>query len=60
MVLRAQGGEDLFFAREALQGKLPKYVELLKFKVPVSCLFYRRLHNVLALHVADVHSWILV
>ena len=28
-----QDGEDLFFAREALQGKLPKYVELLKFKV---------------------------
>ena len=28
-----QSGEDLFFAREALQGRLPKYVELLKFKV---------------------------
>lgn len=28
-----QDGEDTFFAREALQGRLPKYVELLKFKV---------------------------
>lgn len=28
-----EDGEDLFYAREALQGKLPKYVELLKFKV---------------------------
>ena len=30
-----QDGEDTFFAREALQGRLPKYVELLKFKVSV-------------------------
>ncbi|CAL5224877.1 g7636 [Coccomyxa viridis] len=27
-----EDGEDTFFAREALQGRLPKYVELLKFK----------------------------
>ena len=31
-----QDGEDTFFAREALQGRLPKYVELLKFKVGAS------------------------
>ena len=31
--VRVQDGEDLFFTREALQGKLPKYVELLRFKV---------------------------
>ena len=30
-----QDGEDTFFAREALQGHLPKYVELLKFKVSI-------------------------
>ncbi|BDA47226.1 probable protein RRP5 homolog [Coccomyxa sp. Obi] len=29
---KREDGEDLFFAREALQGKLPKYVELLRFK----------------------------
>ena len=29
----AADGEDLFWAREALQGRAPKYVELLKFKV---------------------------
>ena len=32
-VLQAEGAEeDLFFAREAGSGRLPKYVELLKFK----------------------------
>ncbi len=31
---QAEGAEeDLFFAREAGGGRLPKYVELLKFKV---------------------------
>jgi hypothetical protein len=35
-----QSGEDLFFAREALQGRLPKYVELLKFKVRARGFFF--------------------
>ncbi len=45
-----QDGEDLFFAREALQGKLPKYVELLKFKVNSHTLFTARHHSWRSLH----------